>query len=65
MQINNCDKYGNSKDYMSRHESCKVLQTEDVRQGEKLCLNEDCEDNNYMNLILTTGGQQDVHNKKM
>jgi hypothetical protein len=47
MQINNCNKYGNSKSYMSKHEPCKVLATEHVRQGEKLCLNRDCKANNY------------------
>ncbi len=56
MQINNCDKYGTSKDYMKQHERCKVTQTEYIRQGEKLCLNEDCSSNNYINLTLTTGG---------
>lgn len=60
MQINNCDKYGTHSDYMKKHESCKVLQTEMVRQGEKLCLNEECESNNYVNLTLTTGGKPDV-----
>jgi hypothetical protein len=57
MQINNCDKYGNSKDYMQKHESCKVLKTEMVRKGEKLCLSEECEHNNYINLMLTTGSK--------
>ncbi len=57
MKINNCDKYGTSEDYMKKHESCKVLQTEYIRQGEKLCLNEDCESNNYINITFTTGGQ--------
>ncbi len=65
MQINNCDKYGTSQDYMKRHESCKVTQTEYIRQGEKICLNEDCSENNYINLTLTTGGKFDVDNKKM
>lgn len=60
MKINNCDKYGTHSDYMKKHESCKVLQTEMVRQGEKLCLNEECEHNNYVNLTLTTGGKPDV-----
>lgn len=65
MKINNCDKYGTSSDYMKQHESCKVLQTEYIRAGEKICLNEHCPDNNYMDLTLTTGGKFDVDNKKM
>jgi hypothetical protein len=47
MQINNCSKYGNSKSYMGCHEPCKVLSTEHVRQGEKLCLDFYCLQNNY------------------
>jgi hypothetical protein len=53
MRINNCDKYGTSKSYMSKHEPCKVLSTEMVRQGEKLCMDAHCDYNNYTNKTPT------------